>query len=456
MDFLRRLFRGEQSEQSPASGKPPAPGNSVALTPSNQHAGDTPAADITAVDQMAPVAPPEPDTSAADAAERPWWEDSTPATDLAPPATATPIVSSDEPPPATAEPTEELSNDTPAEIPSLTDPKAPTEPLDITRIVLHPPASEENSTPATPTADTPDDTGQTPVEPMPLPVIPDPEVGTHRLDLQSAPALSSQHSLQGLATAALRDVGRIRQNNQDSVFAMLATLPREGADLPMGLFVVADGMGGHDGGEIASRLAVRTVAAEVIAQLVLPALDDSMTEALQPLMVAAVQEANRTIWDHAQSIHSDMGTTCTAVLLLGQALYIAHVGDSRAYLLETGGLRALTDDHSAVGRLIQLGQLDPAAAREHPLRSQLYRTIGQQPDVQVDFIYQPFGGSSHLLLCSDGLWGMISEEQIHQALTHHTWPQDACRELIALANLAGGEDNISAIVVTLPIAERPT
>jgi serine/threonine protein phosphatase PrpC len=246
----------------------------------------------------------------------------------------------------------------------------------------------------------------------------------------------------------------VRSSNQDSVFALLTTLPRENADIPLGLFVVADGMGGHEGGETASRMAVYTVVQQVLAQLVLPALNDGAVETLQPLMLSAVQEANHAIWSHAQAIGSDMGTTCTAVLLLGPALYIAHVGDSRAYLYEPGGIRSLTADHSAVGRLIQLGHLDSAEAREHPLRNQLYRTVGQQPETPVDFVYQPLGQSSHLLLCSDGLWGLVNERQMEQALSHSPWPQDAAEELIALANLAGGDDNISAVVVSLPMAER--
>jgi serine/threonine protein phosphatase PrpC len=152
-------------------------------------------------------------------------------------------------------------------------------------------------------------------------------------------------------------------------------------------------------------------------------------------------------------VGSDMGTTCTAALLLGQALYIAHVGDSRAYLRDAGGLRVLTNDHSTVGRLIEMGQLEPSAARDHPLRNQLYRTIGQQREVQVDFVYQPLGNSTHLLLCSDGLWGMVADADLEEVLTTHLWPQDACNELIKRANLAGGEDNISAVVVTLPVVE---
>ena len=274
--------------------------------------------------------------------------------------------------------------------------------------------------------------------------------GTRPLTTLDAPALVALRSRQGFATAALRDIGRVRSINQDSVFALTTTLPRESSDVSMGLFVVADGMGGHAGGEIASRMAISTVVRHVLAELVVPALADGVTEALQPLLIAAVQEANRAIWEHAQAIGSDMGTTCTVALLLGQALYIGHVGDTRAYLITPTGMRLITNDHSTVGRLIQLGQLDPTEAREHPLRSQLYRTVGQHPEVLVDFIYQPIGNATHLLMCSDGLWSMLDEEVLSDVLEHTVWPHDACRELIARANLAGGEDNISAVVVTLP------
>jgi serine/threonine protein phosphatase PrpC len=276
------------------------------------------------------------------------------------------------------------------------------------------------------------------------------EGGTRPLTAADVPALAALRSRRGLAAAALRDVGRVRQINQDSVFALITTLPRESSDVSLGLFIVADGMGGHHGGEVASRIAISTVAHYILAELVVPALTDGATEALQPLLVAAVQEANRAIWEHAQLVGSDMGTTCSVALLLGKALYVGHVGDSRAYLATPTGLRQITDDHSTVGRLIKLGQLDPAEAREHPLRSQLYRTIGQQPEVLVDFVYQQVGDANHLLMCSDGLWGMLGDDVMLDVLEHSIWPQDACHELIARANLAGGDDNITAIVVTLP------
>jgi PPM family protein phosphatase len=276
--------------------------------------------------------------------------------------------------------------------------------------------------------------------------------GTRYLADDAAPELRRVRSAQGWAAIAARDIGRVRSINQDSVFSLLTTLPREGGDVRMGLFIVADGMGGHEGGEIASRLAVRTVVYHVLAQLLMPALDDGPIEALQSLMVNAVQEANTTIWEQAQSQGTDMGTTCTAILLVGNGLYLAHVGDSRAYMHTPNGLRLLTTDHSTVGRLIAMGQLEASEAREHPLRNQLYRTVGQQPQINVDFVYEPVGDGSHLLLCSDGLWGLVDDALLVQALERNLWPQDACNELIALANLAGGEDNISAVVVSLPTA----
>lgn len=156
---------------------------------------------------------------------------------------------------------------------------------------------------------------------------PDDDSGTRPLTSADLPALVALHSRRGLAFAALRDVGRVRSINQDSIFALLTTLPREGNDLPLGLFIVADGMGGHQGGEVASRLAISTVAQHVMAELIVPALTDDSTEALQPLIIAAVQEANRVIWEQAQTVGSDMGTTCTVALLLGHALYLGHVGD---------------------------------------------------------------------------------------------------------------------------------
>lgn len=338
--------------------------------------------------------------------------------------------------------TPEVSEEAPpADPPTLRERGGDTAPLDEHR--LHTPDDEllthyRTTTPAPPAA-------------PPAPNS-DPPPDTNRL----SPLEQVQPAQQGLAFAVLRDIGRQRRENQDSGFGMLSSLPREGADLPLGLFVVADGMGGHEAGGLASRLAVHAVAESVVSQFMLPVMEDNTTTVLQTLMIEAVQYANQVIWEHAQQHGTDMGTTCTAALLVGRALYVAHVGDSRAYLLEHGQLQQLTTDHSMVARFVELGQITPEQAHTHPQRNQLYRAIGQQPDVVVDFVYQPIGTASHLLLCSDGLWGMLTDAQLTHVMQHTIWPQDTCHELIARANLAGGEDNITAIVVTFPIAERVT
>ncbi|KAB8143031.1 SpoIIE family protein phosphatase [Chloroflexia bacterium SDU3-3] len=265
----------------------------------------------------------------------------------------------------------------------------------------------------------------------------------------AAPAAPFEPSAHGLAFSAQRDIGQIRSINQDSVFGMIATVPRASGDVPIGIFIVADGMGGHDGGEIASRMAISTAANSLIADLIIPALDEAMTDSIQSMLTKALQEANRAIWNAAQTNGTDMGTTCTAALLIGHTVYIGHIGDSRAYLVTPDRMKQLTSDHSAVGRLIELGQLSPEDSREHPMRSHLYRTVGQSPEVAVDYDYFQTGEASHLLLCSDGLWSMLDDPELHRLISSTIWPADACRALIAHANAAGGEDNISAIVVSL-------
>jgi serine/threonine protein phosphatase PrpC len=415
MSFIGKLLRKTEPLTQPAGPTAPLDEHSLPTEPDGagatqgDHSGSVPAGE-TRVDE--PEAAPERAQAATeDAGETAWWE------------AASDVTSSGELAPEPIEAAQDAGLDLPAV--NLPYAIAGTRPLEA--------AQEAPAQPVPQTAE-----------------LGDLESGTRPLTDADAPMLAALRSHRGLASGALRDVGRVRSANQDSLFTLITTLPRESNDLAIGLFVVADGMGGHHGGEIASRMAISTIAHHVLSELVTPALADGTTEALQPLIVGAVQAANRAIWEHAQSIGSDMGTTCTAALLLGHPLYIGHVGDSRAYLATPNGLKLITNDHSTVGRLIQLGQLDPAEAREHPLRSQLYRTVGQQPEVAVDFIYQPTGDATHLLIGSDGLWGMLDEDVLLDVLEHTIWPQDACHELIARANLAGGEDNITAIVVSIP------
>ncbi|HMP41177.1 MAG TPA: protein phosphatase 2C domain-containing protein [Roseiflexaceae bacterium] len=262
------------------------------------------------------------------------------------------------------------------------------------------------------------------------------------------PPASALHHV-GVIAAARRDIGRVREINQDQVFTLTASMPRAEQHVTMGLYLVADGMGGHEGGEVASSMAVAEIVRHVLAELLLPALSGEMNASMQAIVAAAIEHANHMIWSHARALGSDMGTTCTVALLLGHSLSIGHVGDTRAYLIGNDGIRLLTRDHSAVGRLIELGQLDEAEAREHPLRSQLYRTLGQTAHVAVDVVYERITEATHLLLVSDGLWGLVDDAVMCEIVQQHE-PAVACAELIARANAAGGEDNISAVVVVLP------
>ena len=285
-----------------------------------------------------------------------------------------------------------------------------------------------------------------PTEPATTPVSPDSAAESDAGEPPDAdePVASDVPTIRA---AALRDRGMVRAVNQDHVFSLLTTLPREEHDLPLGLFVVADGMGGHAGGEIASQIAIAAVAETVLVQLLIPALGGDVAIALRTLMDDALLAANGRIWAQAQRDGSDMGTTCTAALLLGRTLYLGHVGDSRAYVLRRGALLPLTDDHSTVGRLIALGEVTRELAREHPQRSQLYRSVGQTATIAVDVVVEPLDGAEALLVASDGLWSMLEETELHAILRAAATPEAACSALIDAANAAGGDDNISAVVV---------
>ncbi|MGC8874392.1 MAG: Stp1/IreP family PP2C-type Ser/Thr phosphatase [Chloroflexia bacterium] len=257
-----------------------------------------------------------------------------------------------------------------------------------------------------------------------------------------------------LAFGLRRDIGRVRENNEDQLLAFLAALPGAMEPHPVGLFLVADGLGGHAGGEVASRRAVELVAAQALRRLVLPALEGEPPEAVQDVLREAVEEANRRIWEEAQAAQSDMGTTLTVALVAGGHLHVAHVGDSRLYTYGAEGLRCRTRDHSLVGRLLELGQLRPEEARHHPQRNYLYQSVGQGRDLEVDVASYPLEGCRYLLLCTDGLWGYVEDDEIAQLLASGGDPQLLCDQLVDRANAAGGEDNISVIVVSFPPSRR--
>jgi protein phosphatase len=224
------------------------------------------------------------------------------------------------------------------------------------------------------------------------------------------------------------DTGRQRRANEDS---LLVRSP---------LFVIADGMGGAQAGEVASRIAVEAFQ---------PGLPDSSAPELA--LAELAQSANTRIHElsHASAEHAGMGTTLTAVYVSEHDVAIAHVGDSRAYCLRDGELLRLTDDHSLVDELLRQGRLTPEEAVEHPQRSVITRALGIEGAVEVDTrSFQARDGDVYLL-CSDGLTTMISEEQVAAVLLAHTRLHDAGEALIAAANEAGGRDNITVVLLRL-------
>ena len=229
------------------------------------------------------------------------------------------------------------------------------------------------------------------------------------------------------------DTGLQRRANEDS---MLVRSP---------LFVVADGMGGAQAGEVASRLAVDTFKGGLS--------DGSDPEAS---LLAQVEQANAHINElsHANIEHAGMGTTITAVYLGEQDVVVAHVGDSRAYCLREGELLRLTDDHSLVDELIRQGKLTPEEAEEHPQRSVITRALGPEATVEVDVRTFRARPGDVYLLCSDGLTTMLSEEDLLGVLVSNPALRDAGEQLIAAANAAGGKDNIT--VVLLRVEEAPS
>lgn len=255
---------------------------------------------------------------------------------------------------------------------------------------------------------------------------------------------------QQLVVGCAQSTGRQREHNEDALFTLSTTLSSEQNNLPFGFYIVADGMGGHQYGEVASEIAVRYMASHVIKKLYIPIFNStpiSPDESLQEIMQTGVQDAHLAITKQVPG----GGTTLTAALILGDQLTIAHVGDSRAYhITKNGSMNLLTRDHSLVSRLVELGQISTDEAAVHPQRNVLYRALGQGEPFDPDIKTTHLPDSGYLFLCSDGLWGVLPDDQIHDLIMQACSPEDACRNLVEAANLAGGPDNITAILVRLP------
>lgn len=255
----------------------------------------------------------------------------------------------------------------------------------------------------------------------------------------------------GLSAAQRCHIGNVRNRNEDSCFIFTAEFGGEEPFQPAGLYIVADGMGGHHAGHEASKNVARLVAQHILERIYVPLLRNSTTTSSGPLepigevMIDAVQTANYYIHDNDPKQSS--GTTLTAALILGRRLYLAHVGDSRAYLFSGDELVLLTTDHSYVRRLQEAGQLTEEEAAVHPQRNMIYKAVGQGDELDIDTFTKSLPRQGKLILCSDGLWGLVSEERLAQILSQDMPLSDMTDELVTMALKAGGHDNITAIVV---------
>jgi len=254
----------------------------------------------------------------------------------------------------------------------------------------------------------------------------------------------------GVTVVKASDIGQTRERNEDSYLVVDATLQNDDGITPLGLYIVADGMGGHQRGELASSLAVQVAARHILRDVFLPFLsgyeeDGYRRRPINEALIEAVEAANLSVHEQVP----EAGTTLTVALVFGHKAYLAHVGDSRAYIFHQGTLRQITQDHSLAARLAELGQATPEEALTHPHRNVLYRALGQAGSLEVDTYLQALPVGSCLLLCSDGLWGMVSDAEIANVLTFAPTPQNAVDQLIAMANQNGGDDNITAVLVVM-------
>lgn len=271
-----------------------------------------------------------------------------------------------------------------------------------------------------------------------------------------------------LQAAGAKDIGLVREINEDEFFLRVM---QSSDEEPVGLFIVADGMGGHMGGEFASEWAVKAIRehlqhlfapvdrqktvkldlAEIEAMAGAPAPTRLLPESeIEREIRAAVQRANEVVLGIAKNRPekaADTGTTLTMAVVKGATAYIANVGDSRTYLYREASVKPITEDHSLVARLVAMGQITAEEAYEHPQRNLIYRFLGDKPQVEVDLYQQELRPGDQLLLCSDGLWEMVRDPQLAKILEKAPSPAVACERLIKAANANGGEDNIAVVVV---------
>lgn len=261
-----------------------------------------------------------------------------------------------------------------------------------------------------------------------------------------------------LLAACDSDAGDVRRSepNEDSTLSLVLQRVHESHAVPAGVFIVADGLGGHDNGQVASRMAINIIAERMVRELLAAPLatekagetvEKASEDSLVTLLQSTIEDANAAICQVNQRDKTDMGSTITGFMVVADFAYILNVGDSRTYMVRGGQIYQLTNDHSLVGQLVAGGLIQPDDIYTHPQRSQIFRSLGDKLNVQVDIFKQQLHPGDILLSCSDGLWEMVRDPQIENILNNAPDPQTACTQLLETANTNGGEDNVSAVVV---------
>lgn len=251
-------------------------------------------------------------------------------------------------------------------------------------------------------------------------------------------------------TGSGQSAGRQRNHNEDAIYAMASVIADKNQGIPFAFCIIADGMGGHKNGEIASGVAIRAAANVVYQDVYLKWMQDQdgiRDDEIKSILEKAVQEAQNAVLRSAPG----GGTTLVLSLMVAEKGYIAHVGDSRGYLVTAGGgMTRLTKDHSLVQRMVDLEEISEEEAFNHPQKNVLLRAIGQPEPFPVDTSSFEITPGGKLLLCSDGLWGVVPESEISKLVNTPDDPILISKALVDAANARGGPDNISVVLVTFP------
>lgn len=240
-----------------------------------------------------------------------------------------------------------------------------------------------------------------------------------------------------MVRGAISDIGKVRDKNQDAYYVSSKN--------DLGLYIVADGMGGHKSGEIASLMALETVKNQFLK---FDAKTDNKADILK-LIKASIEEANIKIY--LKSLETlecqGMGTTMTLAYIFKDNILLGHVGDSRAYIIKDGNMIQITEDHSYINELLKNGTITEEEAKTHPKKNMITRAIGTSSKIEVDIIEEKYKLGDILLICSDGLYNMLEEKEINSVFNRDKSMQESCEILAAMANEKGGLDNITVVAI---------